>query len=422
MMTQRHLPFVFIIIALFFPALACAAAEDDVLQAFGDAARTLPPVPVQKPKPQLKPVAPKLAEKPAVKSKTPEQLHQLRAQISELEKQKAALQLKNEQHEKALKEQQANSDNKRAALDEEKQQQTLNIIRLTQELKAAQQQTTDATALRKQLTAAQAAAKRDQDALKTQRVESEKMSQALQKQQSESEKKLASLNEVKVMQQQNIVKLTAELEAAKKQPAAVVAAAEPKTDAERDGYMLGQSIASNAVVQLQMVKDTGLTISIDQLIAGFSTQLQTGTSLMNSEEMSRRYAAMQETINKKMGSLIEKGYDHLNKHLEQRKALVTQNGVRWFAVKTVKAKLIPDQQVEVSVKVSTLGGKVINDFADDKVPFDNNLPPMLYEGMSLTGAGGAVEGWALAKDIIEREPLPPWVAPYDVIHYQLAIK
>jgi len=421
-MTQRHLPFVFIIIASFFPALAYAAAEDDVLQAFGDAARTLPPVPVQKPKPQLKPVAPKLAEKPAVKSKTPEQLYQLRAQISELEKQKAALQLKNEQHEKALKEQQANSDNKRAALDEEKQQQTQNIIRLTQELKAAQQQTTDATALRKQLTAAQAAAKRDQDALKTQRAESEKMSQALQKQQSESEKKLASLNEVKVMQQQNIVKLTAELEAAKKQPAAVVAAAEPKTDAERDGYMLGQSIASNAVVQLQMVKDTGLTINIDQLIAGFSTQLQTGTSVMNSEEMSRRYAAMQETINKKMGSLIEKGYDQLNKHLEQRKALVTQNGVRWFAVKTVKAKLIRDQQVEVSVKVSTLGGKVINDFADDKVPFDNNLPPMLYEGMSLTGAGGAVEGWALAKDIIEREPLPPWVAPYDVIHYQLAIK
>lgn len=421
-MTQRHLPFVLIIIAFFFPALACAAAEDDMLHAFGDAARTLPPVPVKKPKPQPKPVAPKLAEKPAAKSEASDQLNQLRAQISELEKQKAALQLKNEQQEKSLKEQQSSSDKKRAALDEEKQQQSQNITRLIQELKAAQQQIKDATALRKQLTEAQADAKRDQDALKSQLAESAKMSLAQQKQQSESEKKLASLNEVKVMQQQNIAKLTAELEAAKKQPAAVVAAADPKTDAERDGYMLGQSIASNAVVQLQMVKDTGLTISLDQLIAGFSTQLQTGTSVMNNEEMSRRHAAMQETINKKMGSLIEKGYDQLNKHLEKRKALVTQNGVRWFAVKTVKAKLIPDQQVEVSVKVSTLGGKVINDFADDQVPFDNNLPPLLYEGMSLTGAGGAVEGWALAKDIFEREPLPPWVAPYDVIHYQLAIK
>jgi NOL1/NOP2/fmu family ribosome biogenesis protein len=192
--------------------------------------------------------------------------------------------------------------------------------------------------------------------------------------------------------------------------------------AERDGYTLGQSIASNAVVQLQMVKDVGLTISMDQLIAGLTTQLKTGTSAIGGEEMSHRYAQMQAAMNKGMGPLIEKGYAQLDKQVENRKTLRSENGVRWFAVKPVKAKLIPDQQVEVSVKISTLGGKVINDFADDKVPFDNNLPPLLYDGMSLTGQGGAVEGWALAKDILEREPLPPWVAPYDVIHYQLAIK
>lgn len=324
-MTQRHLPFVLFCTALLLPALASAASEEEMLHAFGDAARTLPSVPVQTPKPQPKPVAPKIIQKPAAQPELQTQLNHLRARVIELEKQKAALQLKNEQQEKRL---QASSD-----------------------------------------------------------------------------------------------KLTAELETAKKQP--VVAAApltDPKSDAERDGYMLGQSIASNAVVQLQMVKDTGLTISLEQLIAGFSTQLQTGTSVMNSEEMSRRYAAMQEAINKNMGSLIEKGYARLNKQLDKRKSLLTQNGVHWFTVKSVNAKLIPEQQVQVSVKVSTLSGKVINDFADDKVPFDNTLPPLLYEGMSLTGTGGAVEGWALAKDIFEREPLPPWVAPYDVIHYQLAIK
>ena len=327
-MTQRHLPFVLFFTALLLPALASAAAEDDMLHAFGDAARTLPSVPVKNPKPQPKPVAPKITPKPAAQPEIQSQLNQLRAQIIELEKQKAALQLKNEQQGKRLQAQQASSE-----------------------------------------------------------------------------------------------KLTAELETAKKQPAVVAQSlAEPKSDAERDGYMLGQSIASNTVVQLQMVKDSGLTISLDQMIAGFTTQLKTGTSAMSSEEMSRRYAVMQDAINKNMGSLIEKGYAQLNKQLDKRKTLLTQNGVRWFAVKPVKAKLIPEQQVEVSVKITTLGGKVINDFANDQVTFDNNLPPLLYEGMSLTGAGGAVEGWALAKDIIEREPLPPWVAPYDVIHYQLAIK
>ncbi|XXN63096.1 hypothetical protein ACRQ84_14145 [Enterobacter ludwigii] len=65
---------------------------------------------------------------------------------------------------------------------------------------------------------------------------------------------------------------------------------------------------------------------------------------------------------------------------------------------------------------------MINDFTDDNVQFEDSLPPLLHDGMSLTGKGGAVEGWALAKDSFEREPLPQWVAPYDVIHYQLAIK
>lgn len=233
------------------------------------------------------------------------------------------------------------------------------------------------------------------------------------------------LSQLQLKQKQQLAEIAQLKSDLKKAPMATEAAvplSEPKSDAERDGYTLGQSIASNAVVQLQMVKDVGLTISMDQLIAGLTTQLKTGTSAIGGEEMSHRYAQMQAAMNKGMGPLIEKGYAQLDKQVENRKSLRSENGVRWFAVKSVKAKLIPDQQVEVSVKISTLGGKVINDFSDDKVPFDNHLPPLLYDGMSLTGQGGAVEGWALAKDIVEREPLPPWVAPYDVIHYQLAIK
>ncbi|KNC12667.1 hypothetical protein AC790_11780 [Pantoea sp. RIT-PI-b] len=296
-MTQRHLPVVLFITALLSPALACAASEEEMLHAFGDAARTLPPVPVQKPKPQLPPVAKPVA-RPVVHAADQREVKQLRARISELEKQLAARQTRSD--------------------------------------------------------------------------------------------------------------------------ASTIAA--PQSDAERDGYTLGQSIASNAVAQLQMVKDVGLDISMDQLIAGVTTQLKTGTSALSSKEMAQRYATMQASINKGMSALIAKGYAQLNQQLEKRKALRAENGMHWFAVKSVQSKLIPDQPVELNVKVSTLSGKVINNFADDNVPFDNHLPPLMHDGMSLTGKGGEVEGWALAKDIFEREPLPPWVAPYDVIHYQLAIK
>lgn len=299
-----------------------------------------------------------------------------------------------------LKAQQVESDKKLAALDAEKKQQALNSAELSKQLNQVQeavkrneaqlkaQHAADSKLLNEQLQAVQDAAKRREDTLKQQ-------------------------------QELNITALSAELDRAKKQSAI---ATSPKSDAERDGYMLGQFIASNAVVQLQMAKDSGLNVNLEQIVAGFATQLTTGTSELSSAEMSRRYSGMQEAINENMDTLIERGYEQLNQQSGKRKALVTQNGVRWYSVKPVNTKLIPEQQVQVSAKISTLKGKVINDFADDKVPYDNNLPPLLYDGMSLTGQGGAVEGWALAKDIIEREPLPPWVAPYDVIHYQLAIK
>ncbi|MCI1030284.1 coiled-coil domain-containing protein [Pantoea dispersa] len=556
-MTQRHLLAVLISAALLLPGQAASAADDDMLRAFSEAARTLPPAPAAKPQPPAKPAAKpaaktvsKAEKKAATVPDHNAELTRLRARVAELEKlsaapavkaddalkaqlaasdkKLAALSAEKQQQEKniatlqqALKEaqqqqsagsaqltkqlsdaraaatqsadalkalkaendkalaalqaeskkqlsaQQAGNDKKLAALSAEKQQQEKNIATLQQALKEAQQQQSAGIAqLTKQLSDARAAATQSADALKAlkaendkalaalqaeskkqlsaqqaesdkklaalqaeskqqlsaQQAESAQKLAALQTQQAEREKQLAALDSDKQQQAHNLAQLTRELEAAKQQPAAAPKLSAPKSDAERDGYTLGQFIASNAVVQLQMVKDIGLSISMDQLIAGLTTQLQSGDSLLDGEEMARRYATMQASIGKGLNALIEKGYAQLDKKVAKRKALKKDLGMQWFAVKSVKGKLLPDQQAAVSVRVTTLSGKVINDFSHDQVPFNDSLPPLLQEGMSLTGKGGAVEGWALAKDIYEREPLPPWVAPYDVIHYQLTIK
>ena len=339
---------------------------------------------------------------------------QLSAQQAISDKKLAALQAENEKvlaalqadSKKQLSAQQAESDKKLAALQAESKQQ----------LSAQQAESA------KKLAAQQTESDKQLKALQAQQTESEKKLTALQTQQAEREKQLAALDSDKQQQAHNLAQLTRELEAEKQKPAAAPKLAAPKSDAERDGYTLGQFIASNAVVQLQMVKDIGLNISMDQLIAGLTTQLTSGDSLLGGEEMASRYATMQASIGKGLNALIEKGYAQLDKKVAKRKALKKDLGMQWFAVKSVKSKLLPDQQAAVSVRVTTLNGKVINDFSHDKVPFNDSLPPLLQEGMSLTGKGGSVEGWALAKDIYEREPLPPWVAPYDVIHYQLTIK
>jgi len=506
LMTERRLLAVLMTAALFMPGVASSASDTDMLRAFGDAARTLPPAPVVSvpPKPKAKP-----APKPAAAPDYQVEVKRLQARIQQLEKQPAAVPTVNP--DEALKKQLAAREKQIATLNAQQQQQESQISKLTAALTAAQQQqNADRVEVKKQLDAAKTAAQRHDEAMKNQQAESDKNRAAfkvenekkltaelaardkklaalqaesqqklteqqaasdkklaalqaesqqklteqqavsdkklaalqtesqqklteqqaagdkklaaLQSQQQESLKQLAELNAGKQQQAITIASLTADLAAAQKRPAAAAEPAEPKSDAERDGYTLGQFIASNAVVQLQMVKDIGLKISMDQLIAGLTTQLKTGDSALAGEEMARRYAAMQQSISKGLNTLVAKGYAQLDKQVAKRKVLQAGQGMRWFAVKPVKTKLIPDQQVAVTVKVSTLGGKVINDFADDTVPFNNSLPPLLHEGMALTGRGGAIEGWALAKDIYEREPLPPWVTPYDIIHYELAIK
>ncbi|WP_343551655.1 hypothetical protein [Pantoea sp.] len=480
-MTLRCLPRILFITVALMPVLAQAASDDAMLRAFGEASSAKPFIPAEVAKPQPAKKSAEQAELERLRARVKQlEKHQAEANrgssqesLKQSKKKLTALEAENHQQTQRLNKmaqelkaaqqkvkdvvavQPADHDEQLTALQAEKKRLEQEVGQLTQALQAAeqqnqklsesqktadllqaqqsesdkklaslnaekQQQAQNAAQLSEQLSQAQEAVKRNEEKLKLQHAaDSEKLNQQLRDAHDAAKRREEAL---KLKQMQNISALTNELNQAKKQPASMTPLASPKTDAERDGYTLGQSIATNAVVQLQMVKDVGLNISLDQLIAGMTTQLKTGTSAIDSEEMSQRYAKMQASMNQGMGKLIEQGYAQLDKQVEKRKTLRAENGMRWFAVKPVKARLIPDQQVEVSVKISTLGGKVINDFADDKVPFDDNLPPLLHDGMSLTGKGGAIEGWALAKDIVEREPLPPWVAPYDVIHYQLAVK
>ncbi len=196
----------------------------------------------------------------------------------------------------------------------------------------------------------------------------------------------------------------------------------PKTEAERDSYALGQFLATNVGTQIKIIKDAGVNILSDSLNAGLTTRLSDGQSAIGDKEMEARYRKLDEKVNQGMNMLIGKGYGKLKEKIGNRKPLKQNEGIAWFALKSVKTRLKANETVAVTVKVTALDGKVINAFSDEHLAFDQNLPPLLYEALSLTGKGGEIEGWALAQDIFEREPLPGWVPPYEVIHYQLSVK
>ena len=196
----------------------------------------------------------------------------------------------------------------------------------------------------------------------------------------------------------------------------------PQTEAERDSYALGQFLAANLDAQIKIIKDAGITILSDPLNAGLTTKLSNGQSAIGNKEMEARYRKLDEKVNQGMNRLIAKGYERLREKTGNRKALKESEGMTWFTVKPVKSRLKANAVAAVTVKMTTLEGKTINAFSDEQVVFDQNLSPLLYEALSLTGKNGEIEGWALAQDIFEREPLPGWVAPYEVVHYQLSVK
>ena len=237
----------------------------------------------------------------------------------------------------------------------------------------------------------------------------------------------ASRQQAKIQreQRQQIAQLQ---EAAKKisatrdAPAKEITGNKPQGDAERDSYTLGQFFASNSEPMMKILAAADVKLNPDRLAAGFSARIQQQPSLVPEGEMANRYGEMQQSMQQGMEKLIGQSQQKITQQIGKRTLLKTERGVSWLMVKKANAALVADQTVAVQVKVTTLDGKVINDFSDQAVPFSASVPPLMYEGMALSGKGGAVEGWALAKDIANREPLPAWVAPYEVVHYQLALK
>ncbi|MCE0492286.1 hypothetical protein LU196_19820 [Pantoea sp. Mb-10] len=435
-MTERRLLAALATAALLISG-AAQASDDAMLRAFNDAVRTLP-------------AAPAATSRPASPDK-------LRATAAEKRRRSAPSKTENTAA-VTLPKKEGEHDAKQATRQTEKQPLTQQVATLRQAQKNARaQQAAHIAQLTDQVNNAIAAAMRSEEALKREQA---KHAKALADAQSENKKtqqarrtdyeqqlatqlrdaaaKRTALQRELDQQRSSLVAqqreahdkekqrlesriagLEAALKAAQKTPDAL---AEPQGDTARSSYSLGQFIASNVVVQLQMVKDSGVPFDLDALIAGLTTQLKTGQSALASAEMAQRYAAMQAALNKALVTLLEKNDAQLARLGAGRKVLKSDEGVRWFTVKPAKKPLSADQSVAVQVKVSTLGGKLINDFKDDKVPFNRSVPPLLYEAMALSGKGGTVEGWALAKDIAAREPLPAWVAPYDIIHYALTLR
>ncbi len=365
------------VVALLLISVAHANNDADLLNSFNDVAKDLP---AAKPIAST-PVKSAAAAKP-LNVKSSAEYQQLQQQLAAAQQQISTLQASNKQLENNLAGQKNNGTDLAAlnALKDKNQVQNKELNLLREQLAAAQQKS---------------------------------------EQQVKQQREQIQLQDKQIAQLQEAAKKKAAISS---QPEVKIAEKKPQGDTERDSYTLGQFFASNSEPMMKILAAAKVNLQPHWLAAGFASRIQQQASLIPDGEMANRYGEMQQSMQKGMETLVGQSQQKITQQIGKRPLLKKEQGVSWLAIKKANAELVANQTVAVQVKVTTLDGKVINDFSDQAVPFNQSVPPLMFEGMALSGKGGEIEGWALAKDIANREPLPAWVAPYDVVHYQLALQ
>lgn len=192
-------------------------------------------------------------------------------------------------------------------------------------------------------------------------------------------------------------------------------------DAGRNAYVFGQSVASALSSRLRLIRDTGIEINNAALINGFRDGIA-GKSIIDDNELIDRYQTIQELQHASLEQLVTSAYEKIDDITENRKPVQKNEDIRWYLLKAGEGKIEENHRAGVHVYVETQDKRVINDFTDEQVLFDKDLPTLMFEGIKIAGKKGRVEAWALAKDIMDVEPLPDWITPYDIIHYTLTVK
>lgn len=192
-------------------------------------------------------------------------------------------------------------------------------------------------------------------------------------------------------------------------------------DAGRNAYVFGQSVASALSSRLRLIRDAGIEINNAALITGFRDGIA-GKSIIDDNELIDRYQTIQELQHASLEQLVTSAYEKIDDITENRKPVQKDEDIRWFLLKAGEGKIEENHRAGVHVYVETQDKRVINDFTDEQVLFDKDLPTLMFEGIKIAGKKGRVEAWALAKDIMDVEPLPDWITPYDIIHYTLTVK
>ncbi|AMZ77771.1 MULTISPECIES: hypothetical protein [Enterobacter] len=185
-------------------------------------------------------------------------------------------------------------------------------------------------------------------------------------------------------------------------------------------YAGGVMLSRTLLRSLNLQKNLGLEPDPSLLIAGVSDGIR-GQVRLADDVLDKRYQALISRLSSREEGKYREGEAVLEKETAGRKILKRNRSVFFVQAAAGKAKLKPGDPVVFDLKESVLKGRVLRDNKGVKAAFDDKLPYLIHEALTLAGRGGVTDVYCMASDVYPPEQLPEGLFGYSLLKFTLSV-
>ncbi|WP_207567928.1 hypothetical protein [Cronobacter sakazakii] len=199
-----------------------------------------------------------------------------------------------------------------------------------------------------------------------------------------------------------------------------VSAAALKDKANKQSYANGVMFSRLVQKSMDQMADLGIKTNLPILLAGIKDGLAQKVAVEPKALLS-----LHESMLKELSSREEKKYqagiDKLEKATAKKKLLKRNKSLFFVQAKAGKKAIAPGETVNVTFKEATYEGRVINNNANVPVTYDENLPYIFQQALELGKRGGVMEVYCFAGDLYNPDTMPPNLFNYSLMKLTVTI-
>lgn len=190
-----------------------------------------------------------------------------------------------------------------------------------------------------------------------------------------------------------------------------------KSELDSTSYMAGEMIAAELKGRLDDWSIIGVPLRHKYFLLGLNDGLKNHLQLRK-ELADEALNSFMQKVQQGTAQKFKLANQKIDKLIGSRKPLLISHGIVWFRV-TQGKPVSAGQPIVISMTERISGGKLISKVSPISLHYDDEMPDIIRDGISLPGVGGEVVAYALAETVYGSHPLPKNIQPFTVMEYHL---